>query len=364
MSGGLRSIHWRSTPYRYQAPRSLLRFGTMATSREASGRPALGSRLRRRAEVTVQQTAVGDKPFESVELVARSQGLPPVRRRVWLHHTERPLDGITLRGSGDVRMRIARDGTGARIFRQDQLVAILSPLVAWPAGISPIQLDLVESTSSKAVFQGPQIRSLTIEAEDDVWRYRLDASEPREGPVLRVLGELQQGLLPGVEYLGRGERSSSTLDIRTPEHIRFAPDPMDVTMPLDGTGDGRGERRSPLVRHGLATDLCDTELFRLHARPSVGTPREAHGGHDSHHARMGRRPATRRDHPLDCPPPGAAALAKTAPILGSTEATRHGRARRPPERCRRLGTLCAGPLASQLVCGSRIDALPIDWQAT
>ncbi len=50
--------------------------------------------------------------------------------------------------------------------------------------------------------------------------------------MVRALGALDQGLLAGVEYLGRGEKSSSTLDIETDEHLRYAPDPLKVTMPL------------------------------------------------------------------------------------------------------------------------------------
>jgi hypothetical protein len=47
-----------------------------------------------------------------------------------------------------------------------------------------------------------------------------------------VFGDLEQGLLAGLEYLGKGERSSSKLDIETAEHIRFAPDPLKLTLPL------------------------------------------------------------------------------------------------------------------------------------
>ena len=53
-----------------------------------------------------------------------------------------------------------------------------------------------------------------------------------EGPVVRAQGALQQGLFAGLEYLGKGEPSSSNLDIETDEHIRFAPDPLKVTLPL------------------------------------------------------------------------------------------------------------------------------------
>ena len=50
--------------------------------------------------------------------------------------------------------------------------------------------------------------------------------------MVRVFGGLRQGLFAGLEYLGAGEHSSSRLDIETDEHVRFAPDPLKVTMPL------------------------------------------------------------------------------------------------------------------------------------
>jgi hypothetical protein len=41
-----------------------------------------------------------------------------------------------------------------------------------------------------------------------------------------------EGLLPGVEYLERGERSSSRLDYHTPAHLRTVPHPKKITYPL------------------------------------------------------------------------------------------------------------------------------------
>jgi len=64
---------------------------------------------------------------------------------------------------------------------------------------------------------------------------QIDSAQVVEGPVVRTYGGLEQGLLAGVEYLGRGEHSSSTLDIETPEHLRVEPDPMKLTMPLMAT---------------------------------------------------------------------------------------------------------------------------------
>jgi hypothetical protein len=61
---------------------------------------------------------------------------------------------------------------------------------------------------------------------------RIDGNRLVEGPVVRVFGPLEQGLFAGLEYLGKGEHSSSKLDIETVEHLRVEPDPMKVTMPL------------------------------------------------------------------------------------------------------------------------------------
>ena len=60
----------------------------------------------------------------------------------------------------------------------------------------------------------------------------IEADRDVEGPVLRVLGGLEQGLFAGIEHLGRGERSSSKLDLETPEHRRFTPPRRHVTLPL------------------------------------------------------------------------------------------------------------------------------------
>ncbi len=52
------------------------------------------------------------------------------------------------------------------------------------------------------------------------------------GPVFRPRGEMQQAVLCGVEYLEKGEHSSSTADIETEEHLRHAPKKLDVTWPF------------------------------------------------------------------------------------------------------------------------------------
>lgn len=60
------------------------------------------------------------------------------------------------------------------------------------------------------------------------------------GTVVRVLGALEQGLFAGLEYLGKGEKSSSDLDIETAERFRHYPLPSKVTMPLMAIRTDRG----------------------------------------------------------------------------------------------------------------------------
>ncbi|MDR1483909.1 MAG: hypothetical protein LBT09_03700 [Planctomycetaceae bacterium] len=59
---------------------------------------------------------------------------------------------------------------------------------------------------------------------------------PFEGPVVRVFGKLKSGLLPGVEFLGVGDVSSSQVDIKPPYNYRGKPNPIWLTMPMATLG--------------------------------------------------------------------------------------------------------------------------------
>ena len=91
----------------------------------------------------------------------------------------------------------------------------------------------LKSTLGELHFQIPQDEIYcTLIAKEDIF-----------GPVFRPKGTMRQAVLNGVEYLEAGEHSSSTADIETPEHYRFAPKMMDITSPFaaivtDKTGFG------------------------------------------------------------------------------------------------------------------------------
>ncbi|MDO5309928.1 MAG: hypothetical protein Q4G03_10630 [Planctomycetia bacterium] len=72
---------------------------------------------------------------------------------------------------------------------------------------------------------------LTFRLDGNLLSYEFDAPCKVHAPVVRVLGELEQAVLPGVEFLDKGEHSSSTADIETPEHVRYAPAISWITQP-------------------------------------------------------------------------------------------------------------------------------------
>jgi len=179
------------------------------------------------ATQTVALTAAGNASFEAFEIVVEPEGLPPVRRRVFVADAQAAGDWI-VRKSEFLTLEIARDGSGARVGREGKALGVIAPLV-WRDGVVP-KLNLIEQGDALR-FVGERVH-VTISLRGEEISVAIESDTTCEGPVLRAFGPLDQGLFSGIEYLGKGESSSSELDIETAEHIRFAPDPLKVTMPL------------------------------------------------------------------------------------------------------------------------------------
>ena len=169
----------------------------------------------------------GEKPFEWLSFELTSANLPPLVRTVSVIRPHAHSDWKTL-NMGPLVARFAADGSGAQIERDGQVIGFITPLVSCD-GVATLRL--VQADQERLEFAGNGVR-VRIERGQQQLQFHIDSEQPCEGPVVRPGGDLEQGLLAGLEYLGRGERSSSTLDIETDEHLRFAPEPMDVTMPL------------------------------------------------------------------------------------------------------------------------------------
>jgi len=175
--------------------------------------------------VTVNQP--GSAPFEARQIAVESAGLPPLKRQVFFADANLSVEWQTLKSDG-LSLRVAPDGSGARIELEGKLIGFLAPLASRDGTLPRLAL---ERRGERLHFSGDGI-GLDVSVQGSEVSVGIQSTEPCEGPVLRALGPLEQGLFAGLEYLAKGEPSSSTLDLETEEHIRFAPDPMKVTMPL------------------------------------------------------------------------------------------------------------------------------------
>jgi hypothetical protein len=173
------------------------------------------------------QVVPGQAPFRTYEIAVQSAGLPSLRRVVSIIDSSATTDWVSLASRGLV-VRAARDGSGARIELGGRLAGVLAPLISQD-GVTP---KMKLTANGHALLWRGQGVALNVSLHEDSIITKIETEHPCEGPVLRVFGPLEQGLFPGLEYLAEGEHSSSTLDIETEEHIRFAPDPRKVTMPL------------------------------------------------------------------------------------------------------------------------------------
>lgn len=179
-------------------------------------------------KLTISKPVAGEKPLEPVAISLRSGDWPPVHRTAWVVNPD--ADGQWLHKSVDTAtLSIASDGSVVLIRESNQLVATLGPLATIDGELP--RLELVEEKDDTVHFQGAGI-SIGLDIGTGEIKVEIESEQPCEGPVVRAAGGLEQGLFAGLEYLGKGERSSSKLDITTEEHIRFAPDPLKVTMPL------------------------------------------------------------------------------------------------------------------------------------
>jgi hypothetical protein len=191
--------------------------------------PAPGAGPFRRHDVVIQPIVM--LSYDRMSHVPGAQGagtiLPAIHRVVLIVDNAAVGDWATLK-SGELALRAVRDGSGARLEVGGQIVSVLAPLVSEDGATPELRFS---AERDSLVWRGKGL-TLTLSLHGDEITETIQSDHPCEGPVLRAFGPLEQGLFAGLEYLARGEHSSSTLDIETDEHVRFAPDPMKVTMPL------------------------------------------------------------------------------------------------------------------------------------
>lgn len=220
--------------------------------------------------VAFEMDVPGRRAFEAVTVAITSAGLPTVRRSVYLHHPRLPLDAVRL-DSGRVQMDVARDGSGARLYRAGELVGVLAPLAQM--GTAPVPLTCAPRGREVELHGGP-VERLTVGVDGDEIRLQMHARTEVIGPAVRLRGNLEQGLLAGVEYLGKNEESSSRRDIERPEYRRYEPDPLLLTMPLAAF----------VTEHASAALMWDDPQLR----PIFATPNRYDGTAEHRAALRGR----------------------------------------------------------------------------
>ncbi len=195
----------------------------------------------------------GRVPFPRVPVVVRADGLPDIRRTAVAYNPGVERNWVPLR-AGAAELLIDPDGTGAVLRLEGRPAAIVAPLLE---GVEGWKRD-------GTVFRGGGVK-VSLATSGEWFNCIVEADRPVEGPAVRALGPLEGGIFAGIEYLGRGECSSSKLDIETPEHVRYAPDPMKVTMPLMTCATDRGT---------VTVTWRDMSLQPIFAAPNVfdGTP--------------------------------------------------------------------------------------------
>jgi len=188
--------------------------------------------------VELRQPTAADRPLDCVELKLSLPDSPPVARQAVVVHDAAPAEwiGCAVPGEADLTLEAAQNSNLARLRKGATILAVIAPVAAPSQPGRPGQFARIPAFQVQAVAEGLDLSGdgirVAIRPTDGEIRFRIEADEPVEGPVVRARGGLEQGLFSGLEYLGKGEGSSSRADIETPEHLRFAPDRLKVTMPL------------------------------------------------------------------------------------------------------------------------------------
>jgi len=208
--------------------------------------------------------SVGVAEIAWVELYHITHGEVPENPTPWVDlNWKDKVEGWWMIGSGNILIKFDLKGTGAVVFIDDEAVGEIYPLtyrnpILPLGGVKrvPFADTLTDAPSVGELFDWKGVHQLTDTAmmfrnpslsfvtsweqersslqfflKDNELFFELRTTETSDifGPVFRPYGEMQQAVLCGVEYLEEGEHSSSTADIETKEHLRFAPSPMDIT---------------------------------------------------------------------------------------------------------------------------------------
>ncbi|MBQ9813350.1 MAG: hypothetical protein IJM54_08545 [Thermoguttaceae bacterium] len=179
------------------------------------------------------------RPFESLEVEAALEKSGASTKHTFYAFHEDVLDQTnradwpTL-SSDALIVRFAPDASGAEIVRKDDgtRLAVLAPLLRSDFDkIEALELRQADEAIRCDYTVGSKRGSLTFRLDGEELNFELNSPRDVQAPIVRVLGDMVQAVLPGVEYLEQGECSSSTADVNPDERARYAPKPTQVTAP-------------------------------------------------------------------------------------------------------------------------------------
>ncbi len=181
----------------------------------------------------IKKNVNSKNPFESVFLKLEFPNfinIPTLVRPVNVVNWNAKTDWITIKNK-NLKVQVSRDGKGAKIFYKNYLAAVIYPLASCES--KTLELNIKNSTANQINLVSKKDASkVFIKLNKNNIEFSLSADKNVKGPTLRIRDSIEQGLLAGVEYLGKNEKSSSKLDLKVKEHLRFKPDKMLLTMPL------------------------------------------------------------------------------------------------------------------------------------
>ncbi|GHT22838.1 hypothetical protein FACS189419_05960 [Planctomycetales bacterium] len=170
----------------------------------------------------------------AVVLTLHPQEFPDVIYPVFLYRPEGKTEWIRREITENKMIEVDPHGQMARLLYNGEIVAVIAPLVH-RSGAIPV-FTLAKDSGEKTLHFESADTDLRLEI-DNIIRFSVkDTGNKNQGDLeavaVRLFGKLRSGLLPGVEFLGNGDVSSSPIDIAPPLNDRSIPNRTWITQPL------------------------------------------------------------------------------------------------------------------------------------
>ncbi len=209
------------------------------------------------------QIAPGDAPFRVFDLDVAPAGLPAIHRVVSIIDLGAAADWAELR-SGDLKVRAARDGSGARVELDGRLVAVLAPLVR-REGVTP---KLTLTVQGNALLWRGEGVALKLSLRGEEIAAKIESDRACEGPVLRAARAAGTGIVRGLGISGQGRTFFVHVGHRNRGARAVRPGAGEGDDAVDGVRDRSGDGGDDLAGHEVAAGVRDAQFFGRTGRAS------------------------------------------------------------------------------------------------